>query len=49
MWALEKQCRRQSIQSRGAKSESRGAKDFFIDFSPAKTLHNAITSQNCLE
>jgi len=29
------QCRRQSIQSRGAKSKSGGAK-FFIDFSPKK-------------
>jgi len=29
------QCRRQSIQSRGPKSKSRGAK-FFIDFSPKK-------------
>jgi len=44
-WVSSNHCRGQSIQSRGARSKSRGAKVYFIDFSPEKhAVHDAITS-----
>jgi len=42
-----KQCRGQSIRSRGAKSKSRGAKVFLLIFALKKhAVHNAITNIN---
>jgi len=40
------QCRRQSIQSRGAKAKSRGPKFFLILALKRHAVHNAITSIN---